>query len=828
MIIFALGFVFGAFLLQQQAHLPDVAYTLGSAWILGCSLVIFIRFKHHLVKKLSLFVLAGLLGFLWAATFATLRLSDELPQDWQQKNVEIIGVMASLPEVTEHGERFRFDVEKVLTKDALNSPKIPQHISLNYYREVESTKPENASNLTSHFHAGERWQFTVRLKRPHSTYNPHGFDFEAWALAENIRATGAIRNKSGYKKLTNFVWKPSYVIEQAREKIGNKISQTLENKLYAGVIRALVVGDDSQISQAQWDVFFKTGVGHLVSISGLHITMLAGLAFSLVAFSWRRIPSLVMRLPTRKAATIAGVLVALMYAALAGWSVPTQRTVFMLLTFATALLLARNLAVSRVLAIALIVVVLFDPWAVIAPGFWLSFGAVALIAYVTVNRLKAAHWFKTAINTQWAITLGLLPPLIFMFGQTSVVSPLANAFAIPIISLLVVPLAIFGSLLNLNFVLQASHFILEICMHGLNYLANLPTWQQASPPMWTMLVAMLGMLWLLLPRGFPQRWLGIILLLPLFFVEVEKPKIGEMRVAVLDVGQGLAVVIQTRNHTLLYDAGSRYSAQSDAGSKIVVPYLRGEGVKKLDGFIVSHDDIDHSGGAASVLALVPVNWLASSFDLLNEMKPKKSIKCFSGQYWRWDNVHFEVLHPSLESYENAEIKDNNRSCVVKVTSQFGSILLTGDIEKEAESLLLEHALQPQGLSPQNIPAKAGYSYVKPNIHGGDGDSVLNNKGLEKDYLLKSDVLIAPHHGSKTSSTVEFVQAVGAKQIIFTVGYLNRFKHPKPLIEKRFEESGAFTYRSDYQGAVLIDFKKNNPIKMTAWRQSQPRYWHDSY
>ena len=242
--------------------------------------------------------------------------------------------------------------------------------------------------------------------------------------------------------------------------------------------------------------------------------------------------------------------------------------------------MGRNLANSCVLAIALIVVVLCDPWAVIAPGFWLSFGAVALIAYITVNRLKTARWFKTAITTQWAITLGLLPLLIVMFGQASIVSPLANAFAIPIISLLVVPLSIFGSLLNLDFVLSASHFILEICMHGLNYLANLPTWQQAAPPMWTILVAIFGVLWLLLP---------------LFLVDMPKPEFGEMRVAVLDVGQGLAVVIQTKNHALLYDAGSRYTAQSDAGSKIIVPYLCGEGIAKLDGFIVSHDDIDHSG-----------------------------------------------------------------------------------------------------------------------------------------------------------------------------------------------------------------------------------------
>ena len=455
----------------------------------------------------------------------------------------------------------------------------------------------------------------MRLKRPHSTYNPHGFDFEAWALAENIRATGSIRNKSNYKKLDNFVFKPSYIVEHWRENIGNHISQALQNKPYSGVIRALVVGDDSQISQADWNVYLRTGVNHLMSISGLHITMLAGLAFSFIAFIWRRFPTLVMRMPTRKAATIAAVIAALIYASLAGWSVPTQRTIYMLITFALALLIGRNLAISRVLAMALLVVVLFDPWAVIAPGFWLSFGAVAIIAYVTVARLQLAHWFKEAINTQWAITLGLLPLLIYMFGQTSIISPIANAFAIPIISLVVVPLAILGGLLHLDFILHAAHFVLEACMQGLSWLATFPLWQQAAPPMWTVLIAIFGVLWMLLPRGFPQRWLGLIMLLPLFFVDSPKPEIGEMHVAVLDVGQGLAVTIQTANHALLYDAGPRYSAQSDAGSKIVVPFLRGQGVKKLDGFIVSHDDDDHRGGVASVLAQVPVGWVASSFEM---------------------------------------------------------------------------------------------------------------------------------------------------------------------------------------------------------------------
>ena len=797
MVVFSLGFVAGAWLLQQQAQLPALGAAWGFILVLGSLSLIalfnFQRFKLHFVaQKACIFAFAALCGLFWATLFASVRLSDELPKDWQQKNIEVIGVVASLPEVTERGERFKFDLEKILTLDAAGlNPKVPKHISLNFYRDIVSQRPENAPSKTNFFHAGERWQFTVRLKRSHSTYNPHGFDFEAWALADNIRATGTIRSKSSYKKLQNFVWRPSYIVESLREKIGNRISQTLANKPFAGVIRALVVGDDSQVNAQDWNVYLRTGTSHLVSISGLHITMLAGLAFGIIAFAWRRVPRLVLRLPTRQAATIGGMLVAIIYACLAGLSVPTQRTLLMLMAFAVALLLGKKVPISRVLALALLIVVLIDPWAVSAPGFWLSFGAIAIIAYVSVSRMAIGSWLHEAVNTQWAVTIGMLPMLILMFGQASIVSPLANAFAIPIISLLVVPLAILGALLPFDFILQFSHWLLQLCMIGLNWLAATPmaTWQQAAAPTWAIILAILGVLWLLLPRGFPQRWLGLILLLPMLIVHPQRPQNGAMKVAVLDVGQGLSVVIQTANHTLLYDAGPSYSSQSDAGSKIIVPFLRGEGIAKLDGFVVSHNDSDHSGGAASVLAQVPVDWLESSFDMPQTLpNMPHQLHCFSGQTWTWDGVGFEVLNPSLLSYANLELSDNNRGCVIKVTSQFGSILLAADIEKEAEAALLQ-----------------------ANSHA-----------------LASDVLIAPHHGSMTSSTLEFVQAVGAKHTIFTVGYLNRFKHPKPVIEQRYAESGAHLYRSDYLGEIEIDFSKSQALQVRAWRQIQPKYWQDKY
>ncbi len=786
------AFVAGVWLLQQQSTLPAMPWLLVSACLLIAITCQFHLLQWHIKRMLIVFT-AAWFGFFYAAGFATLRLSDALPTAWEQHNIAIVGVVATMSEGTNRGERFLFNVEQVITPDA----KVPKHIALTYYQGntwLDSTLQMDTTRLRKSriFQAGQRWRLTVRLKRPHTTYNPHGYDFEAWALAQNIRAMGYIRHQHGIEKLADFVWRPRYMIEYCREKVGDRITQSLTNKPYAGVIRALVIGDHSQINAQDWDVFLHTGVNHLMSISGLHISMLAGLAFGLTAFIWRWFPQSAVRLPTRKAATIVGALVALAYACLAGLSVPTQRALYMLATFAIALLLSKRVPIARVLVIALMVVVLLDPWAVIAPGFWLSFSAVAVIAYATMNRLKLRHWFIEAANTQWSVTLGLLPLLILMFGQASIVSPVANAFAIPLISLLVVPLAIIGALLPFDGILTIAQWTLEQCMQGLNWLANLPfaTWQQASAPMWAIGLGIVGVLWVLLPRGFPQRWLGLVLMLPMLFVVPEKPLQGEMQVTVLDVGQGLSVVVKTAAHTMVYDTGDQYNEESDAGKKVIVPYLRSQGIKTLDGLVISHDDKDHSGGAASILAQMPAKWLLSSYVLSEVTKPMPTqLRCHAGQKWLWDNVRFEVLYPMTESHQDIKLSDNNRSCVIKVTSRHGSVLLTGDFEKEAEAILLQ---------------------------------------TQKDKL-KSDVIIVPHHGSKTSSTAPFISAVSAKYAIFTTGYLNRFKHPRLDVVDRYRETTTSAiYRSDYHGAVVMDFKATGALQTNAWRLSHAKYWHDQY
>lgn len=807
MILFALAFVLGAFCLQQMPVLPSLYWafllvpSLLVPSLLVPSMLVYYPLRHSsqlafiFLRRFLLVAFSFLIGFFWATGYATLRLGDALPHDWENKPVVMIGVVASVSEFTERGERFRFDVEQVLTKTAV----IPQHISLSYYPPGSwgDTQTLSAARV-SKFKPGERWRLTARLKRPHGTQNPHGFDFEAWALAENIRATGTIKAKADNTKLQDFVWRPRYLVEYIRQQIQQRISSVLVGKPYSGIIQALVMGDDSQIAVNDWQLFLRTGTSHLMSISGLHITMLSALAFGLVGFFWRRIPVFVMRLPTRKAATAGAVLVALAYALVAGFAVPAQRTLYMIIVFAVALWSGRQLIISQVLALALLLVVVLDPWAVISPGFWLSFGAVAILAYALGARVGMTHWLKASLHTQWAVTIGMLPLLLIMFHQASIISPLANAFAIPLISFIVTPLALLGSFLPLDVALNYSHQVLNVCMQLLIWLNQLPAavWQQQAPPLWTLLPALLGVAWVLLPRGVPMRWLGWLGLLPMLLIAPQHPQSGDMKVTVLDVGQGLGVVVQTATHTLLYDTGARYSAQADAGGRIVLPYLQGSGVRHLDGFVVSHNDTDHSGGMATVLAQMPVNWLLSSLPQDSVSGNLKRMKCFAGQRWTWDGVEFAVLHPHLGSYADAAWTDNNRSCVLKITSASGSLLLTGDIEKSIELALIESQADQQEFTS-----------------------------------LKSDVMIAPHHGSKTSSSAEFIAAVRPGLTIFTAGYLNRFRHPRPEVLTRYEQAGSQILRSDYDGAVFVDFvagDKTAVIAAGGWRKQNKHYWHDFY
>ena len=780
MVLFTACFALGVWLLQQQSALPEF----GWAWLLlGFPLALLIPakpFAQRAVRTLLIAVLALGAGFYHAAWQAEQRLSVALPDEWQGRDIKVTGVVAELPRKFEQGQHFSFDVEKVLTPLA----SVPKHLYLSTYYSRQAELPE--------LHAGERWQLTVRLKQPHGSSNPHGFDFELWALENNVRAVGYVNNKADNLLLARLAGGFNYHIQHWREYVRDKLTAALPAAPYAGVLTALAIGDQSSIPQAQWQVFTRTGVNHLMSISGLHITMLAGLGFALTYWLWRRSVWLTLRLPARKAAALAALLVALAYALLSGFAVPAQRTVYMAGAVAVALWLNRNFSPAQILSIALLGVLIPDPWSILSPGFWLSFGAVALILYVTAYRLKPSHLLVEYGRVQWAMTIGLIPMLLALFQQVSLVSPIANAFAIPLVSLVVVPLTLLGAVLPPYFSiwgapLWLAHTVMAWTMVLLEWLNSLPqaVWTQHAPPAWSIAAGMLGVVVILLPRGFPARWLGVVLMLPMFLNTPQEPAKDSLRLIIFDVGQGLAVAAQTRHHALLYDAGPDFSGSADSGNRILIPSLRAMGIRKLDGLILTHDDTDHTGGAASIMQAMPIDWLASSLPdghpLLQTSVDNR--RCIDGQNWQWDGVLFEMLHPEKASYAQPNISDNDRGCVLRISIANQHILLTADIEAASEAELLA-------------------------------------KHFDK---LPAALLVVPHHGSKTSSTEKFISAVNPRYAVFTAGYRNRYGHPKQGIVQRYNDSGATLLRSDQDGAILVNMNADE-LTIERYRKTHQRYW----
>lgn len=719
-----------------------------------------------------------LLGIGFAAWRADLRLNDRLDPAWEGKDVELVGTIAELPQSFGRGSRFRFSVEAVRTPAAV----VPREIMLSWYAGRACASCEESFSRA--VQPGERWQLTVRLKRPHGNANPQAFDYEAWLLERGIRATGYVRSGESAERLAAMVWTPGHVIERLRQKVRDSFQAMLPEARYpyAGVLVALVIGDQRAIQGPLWNIFNRTGTTHLMSISGLHVTMIAMLAGLLAGGVWRRIPSLSLRWPTRQAAVAAGVLAACLYTLIAGFGVPAQRTLYMLLVAALALYSGRRLAASQVLSLALFVVLLIDPWAVLSAGFWLSFGAVGALLFISASKIArpAGGWRQRLRDwgaVQWAATLASLPVLLLIFQQFSLISPLANAVAIPVISFIVTPLALLAAIVPWWPLLEAAHGVLSLLMRWLEWCALAPVWQAAAPPLWVAMSGALGVALLLLPRGMPGRWAGIAWVLPLLVWPVPRPPEPEAWIDVLDVGQGLAVLVRTRSHNLLYDTGPLYSAESDAGQRVIVPYLRALGINRLDALMVTHRDADHSGGAASVRAALPVGRFYSS------MPDWGSEACLAGQEWTWDGVRFSLLHPDKADYESGG-KSNHVSCVLRIEAGGRALLLTSDIEAQDEMAILAR-------SPEQLPA---------------------------------EVMLVPHQGSRTSSTPQFLSAVGAREAIIPVGYLNRYGHPKEAVLARYRERRTRLWRTDEQGAVLIRLAERG-VAIEAWREKAPRYWH---
>ena len=801
-----LAFACGVACLQTCAALPAHAAWIACASLGALAFVFFARARLRQAIFLFLaFFAATLCGFGYAAWRAEIRMAEELPRAWEGEDIEIVGVVNDLPANAAQGTRFAFDVERILTPRAT----VPSSLSLAWFAPI---RPVFIDEDIPVVHAGERWYLTVRLKRPHGTVNPGGFDLEAWLLQQGLRATGYVHPEGMNARKDYFAGRASDYVQRTRERIRERIVSALAHEPYAGVVVALAIGDQRAIPEEQWQVFNRTGISHLVSISGLHVTVFAAFAGGIAFALARRSTRLTARLPARKLAAVVGVIAAGGYVLLAGAEVPAVRTFAMLAIAGCGIALGRPGTAGIVWLWALAAVLLWDPWATLTPGFWLSFGAVGLLLYASVGRLRespAVGWrahvygaIREGAHAQWVVTLGLAPMTLALFQQASLIAPVANAVAIPVVTLGVVPLALLGIAVPLDLLFQIAHGVLAMLMRFLEALSALPdaTWQQHAPLPWTVAAGIVGTLWMVAPRGIPGRAFGFIWLLPLFLVRPEPPPVGAFRLTVLDVGQGLSTVIETHRYTLVYDAGPRFSKTTDAGGRIVAPFLRAAGLRRADGLIISHADLDHSGGALSLMQATPIGWFASSLPaehaIVARAQAQATIEnrignevmaCLAGQHWTWDDVRFTVLHPTRAEYDDARAKTNDRSCVVRIDSAYGSALLTGDLEAKSEALLLR---------------------TNPTA-------------------LRADVLVVPHHGSRTSSTPAFIAAVAPTIAVFACGYRNRFGHPRPDIVARYEAASVQMTRTDQAGAVTLMFASGVPLVPIAARATRQRYWMDA-
>ncbi len=754
----ALAFLAGILLVQQLADLPSLW------WALTLLPLGLLAYYQPRTLPLLFFVF----GIAWLTFRAEIILQDRLPAELAGKDLEITGVVTDIPQQNRRRSRFKFDVEQAIYSG--RAVRVPSQLLLNAYQE------------RYRFRTGERWRLTVRLKRVHGFQNPGGFDYEAYLFQQRIRARGYVRQRPAPVRLG--MAGPAYWIDRLRAELGSRLRARLGDRPLAGILVALVNGDRSGIEPEQWEVLRRTGTNHLMAISGLHIGLLAGLVFLLSRWLWALPGNTVLRWPAIKVGAVCGLIAAGAYAALAGFSIPTQRALVMLAVVFGGVILQRRLAPTQLLAIALGLVLLYDPVAVMGAGFWLSFTAVAIII-LTVSAPDRQSWFWRLGKIQLTLAIGLFPLSLILFQQASLIAPVANLIAVPAFTLAIVPLVIASALVE--FVLPAalsgpllslSHGVLQTLWAFLTYLAGYEhsLWVQHDPVPWTWLTALIGVMLLLAPRGWPGRWIGLIWLAPLFLVRPPGPVgEGEVWFSLLDVGQGLAVVVRTRQHVLVYDAGPRYSRRFDTGRAVVIPYLRHYGINKVDRLIITHGDNDHIGGARSVLQALPVDKVLSSV-------PKRLPRgkyCLSGQRWRWDGVGFTILSP----FSTTARPGNNAGCVLLITSPYGRVLLTADIEARQEKRLVEQF----------------------------GDR------------LRADILVAPHHGSRTSSSAGFIQTVQADTVLFPVGYRNRYRHPHPLVVERYRGLGSQIYSTAEHGALEVRMQASGRI-ITPYRQTRRRYW----
>jgi competence protein ComEC len=693
-------------------------------------------------------------------------LAHALPASLENQKITLIGTITSVVEVNENQNiRFKFNVSMVSNKSC--DWQLPANIRLSWDKPAHKLLP------------GDRWSLQVKLKRPRNYANPGSFDTEKNYFQQRIVASGYVVTTAKQNFIDHS--KCSAVINYLRQSLLEQLLLNLNKLDFSGIIIALILGVKHNIEFYQQELFQVTGVAHLMSISGLHMGMICSMVFISMRLLWRIVPRYLLNISALQLAAWCSLAVSIIYALLAGFSIATQRALIMISVFVFGLIAKRKTCSVHNYNLALLIVLLHDPFAVLSIGFWLSFGAVGLLIYALRGRIT--KWWQQ----QWVITIGLFPLTLLCFAQYSIISPIANLIAIPWVSLTVLPFGLLGTIfvpINTNISalflgLAAKSFALLWLI--LKQLAQVPVynWAMSKTNLFlTMIPALIAVLWLFLPRGLPGRHWGVVGLLPLVFGVTQETPYGLAQFTLLDVGQGLAAVIKTKNHTLVYDTGAKLNEHFDLGSRVVAPFLQSIGVKKINTLIISHADNDHIGGAVSLMKKIKTSSIITT--ATQELAVFNPYLCEAGQQWNWDGVIFTVLHPNTNSYYS---KRNNNSCVLMVQAGLHKVLLTGDIEALSERLLI----------------------------------------MRYGNQLQADVMLVPHHGSKTSSSQEFLEQVRPNYALIPVGHKNQYGHPKAEVLERYKKLGISALRTDFNGA--IGFKIGGyAIQPSCYRHEQRHFW----
>ncbi|MFT3806216.1 DNA internalization-related competence protein ComEC/Rec2 [Arenimonas sp.] len=743
----------GVTLLQLAPSLPPV-------WLAaGLSTLLFAGFVRR--PRLRI-VCAFLFGVAWASVWGQHAMQSRWQGDASRDTWRLSGHVVGLPVLDANGVRFDFRMDA-----GEPASLVGEKLRLGWYGRQEGLEP------------GSRWEFDARLKRPRGVLNAGGYDAERQAIVQRIAATGYVRADGRALSLADGAG-----IDRWRDAIAQQMASALPDGRDR-FVRALAIGDTRGLGDEDWEILRSTGLTHQIAISGFHVGMVAGFGSLCVLGLYRVLPGWGRRVPRPQAAAIGAFAFALAYSALAGFALPTVRTLLMIAAVAALRMLRRPQRAQDAIALALIVVMLFDPLSVLTPGFWLSFIGVAWLLWC-LPQPRESGLLRSFLQAQSVAVLGLLPLTIWFFGQASLSGPIANLVGIPVISLLVVPLCLLGLLLSLVWKAaavacwQLAAFCMEGLWHGLELLASSPAtllWLP-EPSLAAFALACIGAFWLLMPRAVAGKWLAILLFLPLVWPATFRPALREAEIVVLDVGQGSSVLIRTQNYALLLDAGPASERGLDYGEAAVVPALRALAVARLDRLMLSHGDNDHAGGAGAVLAAFPEAGAYAP----EGWAPVGSQLCRRGDRWRWDGVDFQVLHPPpLFPYLR-----NDSSCVLRVEASGRVALLPGDIGKYVEARLQRE----------------------------------NAAGLRADWLL------VPHHGSETSSTGEFISAVAPAWAVVSAGADNRFGLPRETVLQRYRHRNARILNTADAGMLRFALRADGVHLLEARRTHRPRYWRD--